>query len=783
MIDLDLDEQKKREDDPVARAESDELMPAPDKVDQAAEQQLDAPEHAPTPDDQHVEVDAESLAKMAGISPAPAPAAQAQHAEPAHAPAHAPAHEDEQEDAAPLEFGPPMPTEHDRREDAEPQKAPVDGKAALTAAAGAAAHVAHTAHEEHAAVGADGFAGTAEVKGKQKWNESAYYKHDNTTGFDVGGKRQVALGKNASGEVDAADAAVYATAAVETSGTYDAVQTYDKGILSFGIMQWTLHQGSLMKFLDYLKSQCGADGKAAFHEHFTPLGIDVAGESLVVGGATIHPDAAGRKQLDKLVRADKDTTRRWVVAFHQAGQDERVARAQWVYTKKQYTETAGKTLEKYVAFARKKGYSAKHSGQYHTPSFWCRDPDAAALFFSMTANNPGYSYYGVIKSADVFMDAHGTDPSKWPDGWAREFTGIYATLLPMIIASWKGRVAKTLEHLHLAKDGKSPQASAPAPRAHEEHHAATPAATHAPAPEAHHGLTWLADVMTRKVVRGLEDASTAARHFLGFASTGTPHHDEAKHPVPAPAKALAHKIEAAAPAHAAVSKGGKGKQGSVIPSAKLHAEGGKGKKHYKLDEGQYAFKQKVYEASVNGNIARGQIMFSGLGKDELTEVDGKLIKNDVAPHLSQMMSELRAAWREAKAGGDDKAARVSKIGLTSGYRDPEHDFSLWDDYFYQYYAATAALREKTGDPHGAESQKLLVKFIHGKKAPPGFSNHTGGTAVDMSAVVDGDDLGADFSKQKAWYDSWVWHWLHTNAHRFGFQPIKTEAWHWEFHGV
>src|SRR5206468_2612744 len=160
--------------------------------------------------------------------------------------------------------------------------------------------------------------------------------------------------------------------------------------------------------------------------------------------------------------------------------------------------------DKYTGFARKKGYSPKYPGQYRTPSFWCRDPDAAALFFSMTANNPGYSYYGVIKAADALMDAHGPDPSKWPDGWPHTFTAIYATLLPVIIASWKGRVAKTLENLHAAKDGKTPQPQAShaptphitAPAAAHAPAAATHAATPAPAPvtpEVHHGLSWLAD--------------------------------------------------------------------------------------------------------------------------------------------------------------------------------------------------------------------------------------------------------------------------------------------------
>jgi len=88
--------------------------------------------------------------------------------------------------------------------------------------------------------GADSFVGTEDIRGKEKDRWAAYGKGDaQTHGWDLGGAHGA---KHSGGDVSAA---IYATANVE--GRYDSVQTYDAGILSFGIMQWTLHAGSLQK--------------------------------------------------------------------------------------------------------------------------------------------------------------------------------------------------------------------------------------------------------------------------------------------------------------------------------------------------------------------------------------------------------------------------------------------------------------------------------------------------------------------------------------------------------
>jgi hypothetical protein len=74
-----------------------------------------------------------------------------------------------------------------------------------------------------------------------------------------------------------------------------------------------------------------------------------------------------------------------------------------------------------------------------------------------------------------------------------------------------------------------------------------------------------------------------------------------------------------------------------------------------------------------------------------------------------------------------------------------------------------------------ESQaSAYQKFLAGEKKanvlPPGRSEHGNGLAVD---VTNGSLVGPGDPE---------WHWLQQNAHRFGWDPISNESWHWEYRG-
>lgn len=67
------------------------------------------------------------------------------------------------------------------------------------------------------------------------------------------------------------------------------------------------------------------------------------------------------------------------------------------------------------------------------------------------------------------------------------------------------------------------------------------------------------------------------------------------------------------------------------------------------------------------------------------------------------------------------------------------------------------------------------KYLNGEKsapvARPGHSEHGNGLAVD---ITNGAVIGRDDAE---------WHWMNANGARFGFHPISSETWHWEFRGA
>jgi hypothetical protein len=199
--------------------------------------------------------------------------------------------------------------------------------------------------------------------------------------------------------------------------------------------------------------------------------------------------------------------------------------------------------------------------------------------------------------------------------------------------------------------------------------------------------------------------------------------------------------------------------------------------HYNLSEQEYQFKLKVYDAAV---ARLGEKIYGGVPKEDLVSIEGgKLIRKDVVGPLNSMLSVMRADMQAGKAIGDKAVGNATGIAVTSAYRSPEHDRDLWDSYFQNYLAKTAADRAATGDPFGAEAVKLIVKYIGSRKAPPGGSNHSNGIAVDLSIEENGHRLGNSYDNQSAWKKSWQYAWLNANAATYGFKNYPKEAWHWD----
>ena len=68
-------------------------------------------------------------------------------------------------------------------------------------------------------------------------------------------------------------------------GGFDSVNLYDKGVLSWGIMQWTAGTGSLPPVLTYIKRRLMQTGQArVWNKVFVAQGIDADAQGLIVYG-------------------------------------------------------------------------------------------------------------------------------------------------------------------------------------------------------------------------------------------------------------------------------------------------------------------------------------------------------------------------------------------------------------------------------------------------------------------------------------------------------------------
>ncbi len=377
---------------------------------------------------------------------------------------------------------------------------------------------------------ADSFIGAEDVRGKAKDRWAGYGKGDQRThGWDIGGSHGA---KHSGGDVSAA---IYAVAHVE--GRYDSVQTYDAGILSFGIMQWTLHAGSLQKFLGFLKDQSGPEGRAAFQQLFVARGIDVAKDGsqyqLVYNGKSypLGAKGAGKAEIDKLVREEPKVARTWAEVFHAAGADPRVQKAQFERAKEMFHEAEGVRFNERVVEqsldACKRTFHARYRTQYGKAQSWMTaSPKAAALYFSMRINNPTYANAAFLKAIDAFYDAHGTDSTKWPETWGGAFGDLVAAKSAETLTSWgtegkdEGRVDKTLRFWNKVH-GKG--ASAPAAQAKQAPPAAEiaskqhkPGKDAAPDPALEKKLRGQYAGLLKLFVRGQIDQAEAVRKLVAY---------------------------------------------------------------------------------------------------------------------------------------------------------------------------------------------------------------------------------------------------------------------------
>jgi LAS superfamily LD-carboxypeptidase LdcB len=199
-----------------------------------------------------------------------------------------------------------------------------------------------------------------------------------------------------------------------------------------------------------------------------------------------------------------------------------------------------------------------------------------------------------------------------------------------------------------------------------------------------------------------------------------------------------------------------------------------------------AFAERVLERHIARSTARRKPL-RDLAESELATVSGTEIKMraDAAREAGRLLADANRALAAARAAGNPDALRTTAISAGSGYRGRAHQETVWRNNFKRYYAETAAAREKLpGGPHGDAAVAHMVDYVAWRVAPPGFSLHQAGTAIDFQQKRSrGSEIGNSTASDaiRRWQATWFFRWLQENAKVvYGFHPYPKEPWHWEY---
>jgi LAS superfamily LD-carboxypeptidase LdcB len=197
------------------------------------------------------------------------------------------------------------------------------------------------------------------------------------------------------------------------------------------------------------------------------------------------------------------------------------------------------------------------------------------------------------------------------------------------------------------------------------------------------------------------------------------------------------------------------------------------------------FQQAVLEAETEHSKRRGREYFAPVPESDLEVVEGRFkLRKNAAKSCREMLAAARAALEAAKAAAAkakkaDRASKTRSIGICSAYRDYDDDLRAWRNAFKKHYDEMIETKKFVGHEHGKLAQQHMVTTLIPLKAPPGFSNHSNGTAVDFQTDFNGTAYLANSSQRDGWRTTWLHPWLVANAATYGFRPLSSEEWHWD----
>ena len=196
------------------------------------------------------------------------------------------------------------------------------------------------------------------------------------------------------------------------------------------------------------------------------------------------------------------------------------------------------------------------------------------------------------------------------------------------------------------------------------------------------------------------------------------------------------------------------------------------------------FKRAVLAGQIAHKLKQGKKQIEPVPRDQLEEVEsGQLMRIEAARCCKELLEAARAALLADAAKKNPAALATSALGVASCYRDSKVDAAAWNATFDKHYAKPQNQEKMDALPggrHGDAAVRFFINLLLPIKAPPGFSNHSNGNAVDFSTTVGKVRLGPNTSQHGQWKASWFHQWLIINAKTYRFNPLASEEWHWDW---
>jgi len=199
-------------------------------------------------------------------------------------------------------------------------------------------------------------------------------------------------------------------------GGFDSVNLYDKGVLSWGVMQWTAATDSLPPILVYIKRRLIGTGQGrVWDKVFRAQGLDVDARGLIVYGKPLATPGDMRlafRGSQRVGNYDPKVTNYWATVFARAGRQQPVQQFQREYAQRVVDDVLTRPLPNVPFHAP--GKDATVAG------LTGGDPYAQALVFALWTNNPRHAREYIGDASQAARAASAADnPALWPDGTFR----------------------------------------------------------------------------------------------------------------------------------------------------------------------------------------------------------------------------------------------------------------------------------------------------------------------------------------------------------------------------